>query len=133
MIIPTDITSKHSLVHEHVFRQGPNTDGLQDAIFELATLANDHLVTSRSMFHKDKVPAGAVPIFMAGVCNLLHFDLCGGADISGCMSHTFPQVPVAGFLQRLQNSNFNVFDPRLQVRDWKMPWRLWKNYHLRVF
>ncbi|CAG8772955.1 11460_t:CDS:2, partial [Acaulospora colombiana] len=48
MLLPAETIAK---VGEEIFRSGP-VKGLDDAIFEIATLANDHLITARS-FLKD--------------------------------------------------------------------------------
>lgn len=69
MVIPAEITAKHSVSQEEVFRRGGNAKGLDDAVFEFATVANDHLLTAREMF-KDtdgKVPGPARPVFMSAV------------------------------------------------------------------
>lgn len=75
MVLPAEITAKHGVVQEDVFRRGPAAKGLDDAVFEFATVANDHLVTARSMFHQEgfggKVPWEAMPVFLAGVSTLL--------------------------------------------------------------
>ncbi|KAF9463036.1 isoprenoid synthase domain-containing protein [Collybia nuda] len=111
MIIPAEITAKHGVSQENVFRYGPQAQGIEDAVFEFATVANDHLITAREMF-KDgtdgKVPPGAMPVFLAG-------------------------VPVANFLERLEKANFDAFAPALQLRNWKLPWEIWRSYHKREF
>ncbi|KXN81771.1 NADH dehydrogenase (ubiquinone) complex I, assembly factor 6 [Leucoagaricus sp. SymC.cos] len=106
-VIPAEITSRHGVRQEEVFRKGPEAQGIDDAVFEFATLANDHMITARSML-KDggldgKVPTGAMPVFLAG-------------------------VPVANFLQRLEKNNFNAFDLKLQLSDWKLPWQIYRAY-----
>jgi len=72
MVIPAEITAKHGVSQEEVFRKGPASKGIDDAVFELATIANDHLRTAREMFgeHAGKVPRVAMPIFGAGVSYL---------------------------------------------------------------
>lgn len=71
MIIPAEITAKHGVSQEDVFRHGPEAQGIEDAVFEFATVANDHLITAREMFKDEgmggKVPASAMPVFVAGV------------------------------------------------------------------
>ena len=37
------------------------------------------------------------------------------------------------FLQRLEAVNFNAFEPTLQRKDWRLPWRIWSAYHKRTF
>ncbi|THH16562.1 hypothetical protein EW146_g4100 [Bondarzewia mesenterica] len=96
MVIPATITAKHGVRQEEVFRKGPTAEGIEDAVFEFATLANDHLITAREMFKETggKVPQAAMPVFVSG-------------------------VPVASYLKRLEGVNFNAFHPSLQLRDWK--------------
>ena len=72
LVIPAEITAKHGVIQEDVFRQGPNAHGIEDAVFEFATIANDQLATARSMLltteeANGRVPREAIPIFLAGV------------------------------------------------------------------
>jgi NADH dehydrogenase [ubiquinone] 1 alpha subcomplex assembly factor 6 len=81
MIIPAEITAKHGVNQEEVFRLAgeehkvkskASVKGLEDAVFEFATVANDHIITARDMF-KDaggKVPVEAMPVFLSGVWTL---------------------------------------------------------------
>jgi len=78
MVIPAEITSKHKVVQEEVFRQGPQAAGIEDAVFEFATLAHNHLNTARSGLGGDspedsrnKVPKEWLPVFLAGVSGTL--------------------------------------------------------------
>jgi len=73
LVIPAEITSKHGVVQEEVFRYGPQARGIEDAVFEFATVAHDHLKTARSMVlnvggSNDKIPKEALPVFLGGVC-----------------------------------------------------------------
>jgi NADH dehydrogenase [ubiquinone] 1 alpha subcomplex assembly factor 6 len=52
--LPSDVMAKHSISTEEIFRKGP-PDSLPDAVFEIATRANDQLLTARS-FAKDILP-----------------------------------------------------------------------------
>lgn len=69
MVIPAEITAKHGVVQEEVFRKGGGARGLEDAAYEFACIANGHLNSAREMFEANggKVPPRAVPIFLAGV------------------------------------------------------------------
>ncbi|KAL1666049.1 Squalene/phytoene synthase [Schizophyllum commune] len=113
MVIPAEITAKHGVRQEEVFREGPNAKGIEDAVYEFATLANDHLITARTTLEQEprgdgRVPQIAMPAFLTG-------------------------VPVANYLQRLEKANFNAFEPKLQLRDWKLPWHVWRGYYKRMF
>lgn len=71
MVIPAEITSKHGVRQEELVRRGPEAKGIDDAVFEFATLANDHIITARSMLKEEgfngNVPSGAMPVFLTGV------------------------------------------------------------------
>ena len=71
MVIPAEITAKHGVNQQDVFRRGPGADGLEDAVFEFATIAHDHLITAREMLNGEDmnglVPTAAMPIFLSGV------------------------------------------------------------------
>lgn len=89
MVIPAELTAKHGVVWEDVLRGVGVQDGaragkvnerakkaLEEAVFEFATIANDHLITARDMFKGDNdtkgnVPREVMPVFLAGVCSVL--------------------------------------------------------------
>ncbi|KAH7921918.1 hypothetical protein BV22DRAFT_1018419 [Leucogyrophana mollusca] len=110
MVIPAEITAKHGVNQQRIFTERDSSKALEDAVFEFATVANDHLITARDMFKEtgNRVPQEAMPVFSAA-------------------------IPVASFLQRLEVVNFNVFHPSLQGRDWKLPWQVWRGYYKRTF
>lgn len=81
MIIPAEITAKHGVNQQDVFKlasegtKGKGKDdvavkGLEEAVFEFATVANDHIITARDMLKETggKVPPEAMPVFLGGVC-----------------------------------------------------------------
>ena len=69
MVIPAEITAKHGVNQQEVFTKRETSKGLEDAVFEFATIANDHLMTAREMFKETggKVPQEVMPLFSAGV------------------------------------------------------------------
>ncbi|CAL1713124.1 unnamed protein product [Somion occarium] len=106
MVIPAEITAKHGVNQEEVFRYGGEAKGVDDAVFEFATVANDHLITAREMFKETggKVPDRARPVFLSAIPNAL-------------------------YLERLEQVNFDAFHPSLQMKTWKLPWRVWTGYY----
>ena len=67
MVIPAEITAKHHVQQEEVFRVGGDAKGIDDAVFEFATIANDNLLTARDAFKDSKVPAETMPAFLLAV------------------------------------------------------------------
>ncbi|KAG6837627.1 hypothetical protein H0H93_006148 [Arthromyces matolae] len=112
VIIPAEITAKHGVRQEDVLRYGPAAEGISNAVFEFATVANDHLITARSMLKEEgmggKVPTRAMPIFLAG-------------------------VPIANYLARLEKANFDAFEIKLGQKDWKLPWQIWRDFIVPAF
>ena len=47
--LPLDVMAEAGLREEDVFREGASAAGLKDAVFAVATRANDHLITAREM------------------------------------------------------------------------------------
>lgn len=68
LVIPADIAAKHNVRQEDVFRGRPAA-GLEDAVYEFAVAANDHLLTARAVFERQggRVPRAAMPVFLTGV------------------------------------------------------------------
>lgn len=70
LVIPAEITARHGVSQEEVFRYGGDAKKIDDAVYEFATLANDHLITAREMFKKEcggKVPKPVRPVFLSAV------------------------------------------------------------------
>lgn len=62
------VAARHNLREEALFRQGPNAEGLQDAVAQLAGIAEAELRTARECFQGTTgVPKRAVPVFLSAV------------------------------------------------------------------
>lgn len=125
MVIPAEITAKHGVNQQEVLTKGGTSKALGEAVFEFATIANDNLLTARNMFRETggKVPEEAMPVFASAVSRFPY-----GVARAECV-----QIPVASILGRLEEVNFDVYDSRLQVRDWKLAFRVWRGYYKRTF
>jgi NADH dehydrogenase [ubiquinone] 1 alpha subcomplex assembly factor 6 len=104
LVLPREYLHKFGVVEEDVFRNGPDANGLKDAVFAVATRANDYLITARKLIKEEfagKVPPAAVgPLVNA--------------------------VPARSYLARLEKVDFNPYHPSLQsAKHWKLPWDMW--------
>ncbi|KAI7897832.1 isoprenoid synthase domain-containing protein [Cokeromyces recurvatus] len=99
LVLPAEITAKHDIVQENIFRG--EIDRMEDAVFDVATATYDHLLTARSLINK--IPAEAFPVLLSA-------------------------VPHVKFLEKLEKVNFNIFDTKLQKKDWKLPLIMYKSY-----
>lgn len=101
--IPQEILMKHGVSQERFFRSKANDKGVEDVVFEIATLAHQHLEKSLALMPK-VVPKESKIIFL-------------------------PAVTARRYLERLRNANFNLTDKRLGVRDSLLPFALyWQKF-----
>ena len=85
MPIPTEITAKHDVSHEDIFRYGGNGKGISNAVFEFACIAKEELDAARTIFVEGnavgnnglhvKVPGEVLPVFLSGVCLYIYISI----------------------------------------------------------
>ncbi|KIM28347.1 hypothetical protein M408DRAFT_16309 [Serendipita vermifera MAFF 305830] len=110
LLLPAELTAKHGVVQEDVFRHGGDAHGIEDVVYEVASMAHDHIRTARGMLEPEggKAPTEIWPVFASA-------------------------IPTISYLNRLEQYNFNAFEPKLQTRDWKLPFSIWKANRSRLF
>jgi NADH dehydrogenase [ubiquinone] 1 alpha subcomplex assembly factor 6 len=129
LLLPLDIMAEVGLREEDVFRQGPGAEGLQDAVFQVATRANDHLITAREMLKN--LQAGKGPghdyehqdegehVYPQET----HAAENTSSDIQRGFGVLLEAIAARDYLQRLESVNFDPFKVK---SSWKLPWGLWK-------
>ncbi|XP_022241269.1 NADH dehydrogenase (ubiquinone) complex I, assembly factor 6-like isoform X2 [Limulus polyphemus] len=103
--LPTDVLIKHKVSQEQIL-QGSQEKSVIDVVYEIASLAHQHLETARS-FKKDVPPAARV-VFL-------------------------PAVACESYLKKLQEAKFCVSHPQLQQRNGRLPLILWWHKLKRTF
>lgn len=131
VMLPLDVMAEANVREEDVFRQGSAAPGLRDAVFTVATRANDHLITAREMIsklrsegnlghefeHQDDEHHQYTPQQLnAGTETKL-------AEVEQAFGVFMPAISTQSWLDRLQKVDFDVFDPSLRKADWKLPWK----------
>ncbi|PNS19225.1 NADH dehydrogenase (ubiquinone) complex I, assembly factor 6 [Sphaceloma murrayae] len=129
--LPLDIMAEYGVKEEDVIRNGSDAAGLRDAVFAVATRANDHLITAREMLrnlragqdvghefeHQDEEEhAHAVPT---------NSKITPAQEVERAFGVFMPAVHTSLWLDRLEKLDFDVFNPKLRSTDWKLPWRTW--------
>ncbi|KAK3952251.1 Squalene/phytoene synthase [Pseudoneurospora amorphoporcata] len=127
LLLPLDVMAEVGVWEEDVFRRGPNAEGLQDAVFKVATRANDHLITARDML-KNLKAGQEVSHDYEHEGEQEHVYSSGGtdtaqADIKRGFGVLLEAVPAADYLDRLEKADFDPFKVKAS---WKLPWRLWR-------
>lgn len=129
LLLPLDVMAEVGLKEEDVFRFGPNAEGLQDAVFQVATRANDHLITAREMLknlrsgqtpgHDYEHEGEAEHSYSTAARSVEGAD----ADIQRGFGVLLEAIAAQDYLQRLENANFDPFKVK---SSWKLPWALWQ-------
>lgn len=138
--LPLDVMARCGLREHEVLRKGANAAGLRDAVFEVATRANDHLITAREMLKNLRQGRDAGHEFEHRD-DMEHGDQSeaeGGKSVRGQASEAekavgvlMPAIATQEWLDRLQKTDFDVFDAKLRRTDWKLPLRAYWAYSRR--
>lgn len=128
LLLPLDILAEEGVVEEHVFRQGPNAPGLQDAVFRVATRANDHLITAREMLKRLKAGQDPGHDFEHQGEGEHQYQYDEGNDTVRDVRRGFgvllEAVPAAQWLLNLEKANFDPF--AVKSSGWRLPWGIWQ-------
>jgi NADH dehydrogenase [ubiquinone] 1 alpha subcomplex assembly factor 6 len=129
LLLPLDIMAEVGLREEDVYRRGSQADGFQDAIFKIATRANDHLITAREMLKN--IQAGENPGHDYEHGEEAEHDHSAAnvegdstkRDLSRGFGVLLEGIPASDYLARLEAANFDPFTVR---SSWKLPWSIWR-------
>jgi NADH dehydrogenase [ubiquinone] 1 alpha subcomplex assembly factor 6 len=139
VLLPLDVMAESNVREEDVFRQGAAAPGLRDAVFTVATRANDHLITAREMLsklrsegtlghdfehqHEEEHQYSAQQLDAGQAAQL--------AEVEQAFGVFMPSIATQSWLDRLQQADFEVFDANLRMVDWKLPMKSYWAYTRR--
>jgi len=143
VILPLDIMAEAGVQEEQVLRQGGSAPGLRDAVFAVATRANDHLITAREMLknlqggrdvgHEFEHIGDEGHIY--GTDTLQETESATQKQLKE-VDQAFgvlmgPALSTRLWLEKLQKADFDVFDPKLRTTDWRLPWKAYWAFNRR--
>jgi NADH dehydrogenase [ubiquinone] 1 alpha subcomplex assembly factor 6 len=139
VLLPLDVMAEANVREEDVFRQGASAPGLRDAVFAVATRANDHLITARDMLSKLRSEGTLGHDFEHQNDDTHQYSpqqLNTGQDAQLAeVDHAFgvfmPSIATQSWLDRLQKADFDIFDGNLRTVDWKLPVKAYWSYSRR--
>lgn len=137
VMLPLDIMAECGVREEDVLRNGAQAHGLRDAVFAVATRANDHLITARQMITNVRAGQDAGHEFEhQHEEEHMHFSTKGkgetqSQEIERAFGVFMPAVTTQIWLDRLQKVDFDIFSDKLRVTDWKLPWKAFWAYNRR--
>jgi NADH dehydrogenase [ubiquinone] 1 alpha subcomplex assembly factor 6 len=131
VLLPLDVMAQTSLQEEAVLRDGSSAPNLKDAVFMVATRANDHLITAREMLknlnsgreaghdfeHEDE----AEHIYQQQKTTNVE----QREEATRAFGVLMQAVSTTSWLQRLEKVDFDIFDQSLLKTDWRLPWKLY--------
>lgn len=140
VVLPLDAMAAAGVREEDVLRNGSNAHGLKDAVFQVATRANDHLITARQMLknvrggedaghefeHQDEEEHIQLPAFgSSGKAETQ------AQEVERAFGVFMPAIATQLWLDKLQKQDFDVFSEKLRVTDWRLPWRAFWGWRRR--
>jgi len=135
--LPLDIMASAGLREEEVLRKGAAATGLRDAVFSVATRANDHLITAREMLRNVRAGRDVGHDFEHGDdAEHARYEVgqtrqTQAAEVERGFGVLMPAVATQMWLDRLQKADFDVFEPSLRRSDWRLPWKAYWAYTRR--
>lgn len=124
MLLPLDVMAASGVREEDVFRNQGDAKGLKDAVFTVATRANDHLITARQMMKT--IRAGLEVDHAFEHADDEEHRRGGGTareDVDKAFGVLMPALTTQMWLDKLQKYDFDVFRPELRTGDWSLPWK----------
>ena len=139
VLLPLDVMADAGVREEDVFRMGAEAPGLKDAVFAVATRANDHLITARDMLSKLRSDGTLGHDFEHQNDDEHHYgaeQLAAGkeqqlAEVEHAFGVFMSSISTQSWLDRLQKADFDLFDPSLRKNDWKLPAKAYWAYTRR--
>ncbi|PKY04538.1 hypothetical protein P168DRAFT_269588 [Aspergillus campestris IBT 28561] len=139
VMLPLDVMAETGVQEEAVFRQGAEAPGLRDAVFTVATRASDHLITVDQMlanlragqdvghaFEHEGEEGHDHPTSPGGVA-----DSAPLQEVNRAFGVYMPAVATRLWLDRLQQVDFDIFQPDLLRSDWRLPWKAYWAFQRR--
>ncbi len=131
VILPLDVMAQHNCRQEDVLRSGANAPGIKDVVFDVATRANDHLITARVMLGNLQAGKDEGHAFEHEGEEGHDYNSNAKGDVGGeskldeierGFGVLMPVVGTRLFLERLEKCDFDVFQSSVRGRSLKLPW-----------
>lgn len=137
VVLPLDVMAEAGVKEEDVLRLGAAAPGLKDAIFTVATRANDHLITAREMLRNLQQGNEAGHDFEhEGEEGHQYSELDPKSsaqkdDVERGFGVLMQALSTRLWLERLEKMDFDVFKPELRTTEWTLPWKAYWAYSRR--
>ncbi|CAG8976198.1 hypothetical protein HYALB_00011129, partial [Hymenoscyphus albidus] len=134
VVLPLDIMAEAEVKEEDIFRHGGDAAGLKDAIFTIATRANDHLITAREMIKNLQQGKDAGHEFEHEGEEGHRYSTRSATeesqirDLHNGFGVFMPAISTQMWLNNLEKHDFDVFNPELRKGDWRLVWKAYRAF-----
>ncbi|ODV82571.1 hypothetical protein CANARDRAFT_181022, partial [[Candida] arabinofermentans NRRL YB-2248] len=138
LMLPEDSVSKNGSSQESIIRflsgedDGNTRELVKNIVFEVATIANDHILTARSKI--DQLKKTEIPqlLKMIGDRKLEQDWSALNNGLPDSLFLPFMNgIPAIIFLEKLEKNDFDITSPSIQVKDWRLAWRCYRSFNTR--
>ncbi|KAI5291951.1 hypothetical protein KEM55_008209 [Ascosphaera atra] len=139
IMLPLDVMAEAGVREEDVFRFGAEANGLRDAVFTVATRASDHLITARQMlknlgegkdvgheFEHQEEEGHDHAVAKHADANRRYAQQL--KEVHRGFGVMMPAIPASMWLDKLQAVDFDIFNPKLRISHWSLPWKAFWAY-----
>ncbi|KFY38750.1 hypothetical protein V495_06397 [Pseudogymnoascus sp. VKM F-4514 (FW-929)] len=138
VLLPLDVMAETNTKQEDVLRQGPNAPGLKDAVFQVATRANDHLITARNMLQRLQEGKDMGHDFEHEGEEGHNYGVQGrdlnvsqgsaAEELARGFGVLMPAVSTRLWLEKLEKADFDIFKEEVRGRSLSLPWSAYWAY-----
>lgn len=141
LMLPTDSLIKYRLPEENCLRflQNDTTlindteikESLKNIIFDIATVANDHIITARSKLNdaKDLMLQLAIDNNRSDLVKLINKN----KKMPDCFYLPYLNgLPTILYLEKLEKYDFDITNKNLITKEWRLAFRAWNNERNRT-
>lgn len=141
--LPVDLMTKFDLSQESILRitQGHLKDEnevkevkekIQNVVYETAVNANDHILSARDKLGKLRTEINQVVAENKNDKLIQQHHKKWRKSIPDVIFTPFMvSIPTTLYLQKLEAHDFDIFHPKLQQKEWRLPWVSFRNYYQR--
>ncbi|GMF08454.1 unnamed protein product [[Candida] boidinii] len=142
VMLPMDVLAKNNISQEDILRLFNNNldknekineirENLKNSVFEIATVANDHIITSRTKFEKVKTLVKEISENDTDNNLQNNFRKLSKGIPDAIYLPYMNTIPTTLFLEKLEKNDFDLLNKKMDAKEWKLQVRAYWNYNFR--
>ncbi|KAG7885320.1 hypothetical protein KL936_005384 [Ogataea polymorpha] len=139
VLLPLESIAKQNTTQEEVLRYLQSDDTNQEVgekvreiVFDVATVANDHLLSARTKFNNLKNEIYNLVDKEGSLELKLGWEQLNNGVPDAMFLPMMNGLPTVCFLEKLEKYDFELRNPNLSIKDWRLAWKTYRSYKNRV-